>query len=92
MNQTLSPVIFSNQGLKHLATLQKRFYFTNCRERHTKEEILLAAKVKVACDTEAEELQTIEDQKRYEERQRLLAQRIRELEAKEAANNLKVDL
>lgn len=60
------------------------------RERQAKEEIMLAATIKVAMDTEAEEQQMIEEQKKYEERQRLLAQRIRELEAKEAANNLKL--
>ena len=60
------------------------------RERQAKEETLLAAKVKVAIDIEAEQQQSIEYERRHEERQRFLAQRMRELEAKEAANNLRV--
>lgn len=52
--------------------------------------MLLAARLKVAGDTEREAEQSFEDQRKYEERQRLLAQRVRELEAREAANNLRV--
>lgn len=57
-----------------------------------KEEIMFAAKMKVATDIEMEEKDSIEDQRRYEEKQRFLAQRVKELEAREAANNLKVCL
>lgn len=50
----------------------------------------MAAKVKVAWEQEAEEQVTLEEEKKREEKQRLLIQRLQELEMRQAANNLKV--
>ncbi|KAL4235902.1 hypothetical protein ACF0H5_004292 [Mactra antiquata] len=60
------------------------------KERAEKEEIMFAAKMKVNTDMESERLDSIDEQRKYDERQRILAQRVRELEAREAANNLKI--
>ncbi|XP_052253520.1 coiled-coil domain-containing protein 191-like isoform X2 [Dreissena polymorpha] len=60
------------------------------RERESRQETELAARVKVAHDLEAEDGQSIESQRLYEERQRLLAQRVQQLETRVAANNLKI--
>ena len=62
----------------------------NYRERHNNEEVLLAAKIKVARDTERETEESLEEQRKYEEQQRDLLHRVRRLEVKETANNLKV--
>ncbi|XP_052805638.1 coiled-coil domain-containing protein 191-like [Mya arenaria] len=60
------------------------------KERQAKEEIQLAARLKVAMDTEVDDQHVLEQQRRDEEKQRRLAQRLQELEAREAANNLKI--
>ena len=50
----------------------------------------MAAKVKVAWEEEAEEQITLAEQRQREENQRILIQRLQELETRQAANNLKV--
>ena len=64
------------------------FYFI--REKKNKEQALMAAKVKVAWEEEAEEQITLAEQRQREENQRVLIQRLQELETRQAANNLKV--
>ena len=60
------------------------------REKKTKDEALLSAKVKVAWEEEAEEQTTLEQERQREEKQRQLIQKLQELEVRQAANNLKV--
>lgn len=74
---------------KQMQDDRQRMNEQKLREQQAKEETLFAAKIKVATDIEAEKQESIEGEKRYEEQQRFLAQRMRELEAKEAANNLR---
>ena len=64
--------------------------FSLDREKKNKEQALMAAKVKVAWEEEAEEQITLAEQRQREENQRVLIQRLQELETRQAANNLKV--
>ena len=64
--------------------------FSFVREKKNKEQALMAAKVKVAWEEEAEEQITLAEQRQREENQRVLIQRLQELETRQAANNLKV--